>query len=307
MDDDEGRATLAAYLPATEPPDAPVAEVITRARAVRRNRRVVLASAASVVAVLGLTAVALGPGRGPALQPGSPPSAPAPIPSERPVTSVLPSGATPPAVQPPRVNAPTTSPAPGGPCTEAIGPDAGARAWAQWVRGKVLRLRPQAGPVERIQMCERDMGYTVIPPHSQNHAEFALPLPGVPAGTDNLTAVTDRWERLPDQDRTPCRDDLITEHVVCHQRTLPDGSRLVQSDHYDILIYSDPNDPAPKRDKQAVREVTRIFPDGRTVSLGLVYNSSPAWKHSFDRHVLTLDQLAAIVSDPQALQFFPRP
>jgi hypothetical protein len=290
MDDDEGRATLAAYLPATEPPDASVAQVISRARTVRRNRRAVLGSAASVVAVLGFTAVALGPGGGPAPQPGSPPSASASSPAERPTASVLPSGAAPPA---------------GGCQEENSSTDPGARAWARWVRGKVAGLRPQAGPAERIQMCELDMGYTVIPPHLMNSATFTLPLAGGVTGTDSLTAAIDRWDRLPDQYRTPCKDDLITEHVVCHQRTLTDGSRLVQRDFYDILIHGDPDDQNARRDKHAVRDVTRILPGGRTVSIGLGYNGSPAWKRSFDRHVLSLDELTAIVTDPGALRHFP--
>ena len=83
------------------------------------------------------------------------------------------------------------------------------------------------------------------------------------------------------------------------------GAPAVQRDFYDILIHGDPNDPAAKRDEQAVRDATRIFRDGRTVTAGLVYNGQPAWKTAFDRHVLSLDQLAALVTDPGALEHFP--
>jgi len=31
----------------------------------------------------------------------------------------------------------------------------------------------------------------------------------------------------------------------------------------------------------------------------------PTWKRSFDRHVLSLDELAAIVADPGALRYMP--
>lgn len=60
-----------------------------------------------------------------------------------------------------------------------------------------------------------------------------------------------------------------------------------------------------KRDKQAVRDATRILPDGRTVTAGLAYNAPAPSKTSFDRHVLSLQQLAALVTDPGALQHFP--
>jgi hypothetical protein len=72
-----------------------------------------------------------------------------------------------------------------------------------------------------------------------------------------------------------------------------------------LVIYGDPKDPAAKRDKQAVRDATRIFLDGRVVTVGLVYNLQPKWKTSFDRHALSLNQLAAIVTDPGALRYFP--
>jgi RNA polymerase sigma factor (sigma-70 family) len=185
--------------------------------------------------------------------------------------------------------------------------DPGARAWATWVRTKLgpKAAKAKPGPVEWLRMCELDMGYTVFPPHSQNHAEFALPVRSG-TGTDNLTVATDRFTRLPDLYRAPCKDNLITQNVSCRQRRLPDGSLLVQHDFFDILIYGDPNDPATKRDKAADREATRIFPDGRTVTAGLAYNGQPSYKRSFDRHVLSLDELAALVTDPGALKFFPR-
>jgi hypothetical protein len=292
--EDDGRALLAAYLPAGEPPEPPVTGVVTRARAVRRRRRTVLASAASVAAVLvAAAAVGLGPDRA-----AGPPAGPGPAgTTARPTDHAS------------RVAAAPTGPAPPSSCQQSNrSNDAGAKAWASWVRGKLAGRRPQAGPVDWIRMCEIDFGYgLVVPPHTQNHAEYVLPLAGGVRGSDNLTAATDRWERLPAQYRTPCRDDVITEHVVCRQRRLPDGSLLVQRDVYDILIQGSPGDPAAKRDKQAMRDATRIFPDGRTVTVGLGYNFMPAWKKSFDRHVLSLDQLAAIVTDPAALRYLPRP
>jgi hypothetical protein len=299
VDEDEGRALLRAYLPGDEPAATSLADVVARARTVRRRRRAVLASAGSVVVVIAATvgAVALtGGAGGPA-----PPPAPA---ASRPVAP-----STPPASRAP--GTPPASPAPAAaPCDQVNrSNDPGARGWANWVRTK-LGPKAKAGPVEWLRMCELDVGYTVYPPHTQNHAEFVLPVlrkPGDAPATDNVTAVTDRFDRLPDKYRTPCGNDLITEIVVCHQRKLADGSLLVQRDFYDILIYGDPKDPAAKRDKQAVRDATRIFPDGRTVSIGLVYNLQPKWKASFDRHALSLDQLAAIVTDPGALRYFPHP
>ena len=62
---DDDRAELVAYLPASEPVETPVTEGVGRGRAIRGRRWTVLASAASVVAVLATSAVAvfLGPGR----------------------------------------------------------------------------------------------------------------------------------------------------------------------------------------------------------------------------------------------------
>lgn len=293
MDEDEGRALLAAYLPAGEPPEPPVTGVVTRARTVRRRRRTVLASGVAVVAVLAASSLALGSGRS-----AAPPSGPASGPA---LPTLLPDSAS-------RIASPPKSPAQDS-CQQANrSNDPGAKAWASWVRGKLAGRRPQAGSAEWIRMCAIDFGHGLAyPPHIMNSAIFALPLSGGVSGTDSLTAATDRWDRLPALYRTPCRDDVITEHVKCEQRRLPDGSLLVQRDFFDILIQGDPDDPAAKRDKQAVRDATRIFADGRTVSIGLVYNLAPAWKRSFDRHVLSLDQLAAIVTDPGALRYFPRP
>jgi hypothetical protein len=292
VQEDDGRAVLAAYLPAIEPAEPPVTEVVAQAKAVRRRRRTVLASAASVAAVL-VAAAAVGVGADRAAGPPAGPTQPT-MPADR-------------AVRVPAAPTAPTNPAAG--CEQSNrSNDAGAKVWATWVRGKLAGHRPQAGPVEWIRMCEIDFGYgLVVPQHTQNHAEYVLPLAGGVRGSDNLTAATDRWERLPAQYRTPCRDDVITEHVVCRQRRLPDGSLLVQRDVYDILIQGSPDDPAAKRDKQAVRDATRIFPDGRTVTVGLSYNFMPAWKKSFDRHVLSLDELASIVTDPGALRYFPRP
>jgi hypothetical protein len=296
VDEEESRALLAAYLPVDEPAVTPLVDLVERASTVRRRRRAVLASAASVVAVLAASVVAVMlTGRGGGVS--APASVPAPVSTA--ARPVAPS-------EPPRTSAPAAAP-----CEQANrSNDPGARAWAAWVLTKLgPTAQAKAGPVEWLRMCELDVGYTVYPPHVQNHAEFALPVrphPGAAAiGTDNLTAATDRFERLPDLYRAPCKNNLITENVACHQRKLPDGSLLVQRDFYDILIYGDPKDPAAKRDKQAVRDATRIFPDGRTVTAGLVYNLQPPWKRSFDRHVLSLDELAALVTDPGALQHFP--
>lgn len=292
MDEDENRSLLAAYLPVDEPAVTSLADLVERAGTVRRRRRPVLGSAASVVAVLAASIVAVTLTRDGGGAP--PPSVPVPVSAaSRPVAPTEP---------------PTSAATAAAPCDEKNrSNDPGARAWATWVLKKLgPGAKAKAGPVEWLHMCQLDMGYTVFPPHVQNHAEFALPIPGgAKAGTDNLTVATDRWQRLPDQYRTPCKDDLITENVVCHQRKLPDGSVLVQRDFYDILIYGDPKDPAAKRDKQAVRDATRIFPDGRTVTAGLVYNAPAPSKTSFDRHVLSLQQLAALVTDPGALQHFP--
>ena len=218
---DDDRWELVAYLPASEPVETLVAEGVAGGRAIRRRRWTVLASAASVVAVLATSAVAifLGPGR------SAGPADPVSAASGQPGPSSAPTNSTP------------ASPAqPAAACAQdSRSNDAGARAWAQWVRVKVAELHPQPGPVEWIRICELDFGHGLVaPPHVMNSAIFALPLRPQPGDTgkptDSLTAVTDRWERLPNQYRTPCRDDPITEHVVCHQRTLADGSRLVQRD-----------------------------------------------------------------------------
>ena len=41
------------------------------------------------------------------------------------------------------------------------------------------------------------------------------------------------------------------------------------------------------------------------VTIGLVYNLQPKWRASFDRPAVSLDQLAAIVTHPAALRYFP--
>ena len=82
---------------------------------------------------------------------------------------------------------------------------------------------------------------------------------------------------------------------VCQRSTLPDGSRLVRRDYYD------------RRSRQAVRDVARIFADGRAVGLYLTYTNPSPEVGAFERMARTLDELTAIVTDPGALRYFPRP
>ncbi|MFL6129049.1 MAG: hypothetical protein ACJ73E_08275 [Mycobacteriales bacterium] len=271
MDEDEGRALLAAYLPETEPEEPPAAGVVARARAVRRRRRTVLAGAASVAAVLVASAIAVG-----AHPSAAPPTGPAPTAS------------------------PTAPPTPSGPHCRAVfrdGKDAGARAWARWVRGE---LGLPAGPVPswwgRECAEQKDSGF--VPTHTHNQAEIYLPDRAPPGerpepGAQTLTATITRWERLPDSE--PCQNSEWIEYVACRRSTLPDGSLVDQRDFY------------YEEGRQAGREAYRVYPDGRAVGLFLTYtNPSPA-EGAFERMARTLDELTAIVTDPAALRYLPRP
>jgi hypothetical protein len=267
VQEDEGRALLAAYLPATEPEETPLGEVIGRAKAVRRRRRTVLAGAASVVAVLVASAIAV----------GAQPSA-----------------------GPPAGPAPTASPVPSGPPCQTVfrdGKDAGARAWARWAGGK---LGPAARRIAswwgRECAEHKDSGF--VPTHTHNQVEFVLPDRPPPGQrpdriSQTLTATITRWERLPDSE--PCEQSEWIEYVVCQRSTLPDGSRVVRRDYY------------VGSSRQATRQVYRTFPDGRAVGLYLTYtNPSPA-EGAFERMARTLDELTAIVTDPGAVRYLPRP
>jgi hypothetical protein len=53
-----------------------------------------------------------------------------------------------------------------------------------------------------------------------------------------------------------------------------------------------------------VRYVGRVFPDGRAIGIYLNFTGGGG---SFERLSRSLDQLAALVTDPQALRYFPRP
>jgi hypothetical protein len=271
VDQDEDRALLAAYLPETEPAAPPVTAVVTRARAVRRRRRTVLAGAASVAAVLVASAVAVGTHPS-----AAPPARPAPTAS------------------------PTAPPTPSGPPCRTVfrdGKDAGARAWARWMRGK-LGLAAQPAPSWWGRECAEQKNSGFVPTHTHNQAEIYLPDRPVPGerpdpGSQTLTATITRWERLPDIE--PCQDTSWVVHVICQRSTLPDGSRVVRRDYY------------YEEGRQAAREAYRAYPDGRAVGLFLTYtNPSPA-DGAFERMARTLDQLTAIVNDPAALRYVPRP
>jgi hypothetical protein len=282
---DDERAVLAAYLPSDEPPETPVDDLLRHAGRARRNRHLTLLAGTATVAVL-VGAAAVLPGHG----------ARAP--------SAIGAGSAATTVAPPSVAPPTTArPTPDPDCEQSNGSSPAATALANWVKGRVAALHPRVGPVGRIRLCDMDLGYTQLPPHTMNQAMLKLPLAG--RASVSLTASADRWDRLPPHYTQPCTDDVITQHLACHTSTLPDHSVLIMDDYYDILIYGNPNDPNAKRDKQAVRSVTRQYPDGRSVGIGLVYDLMPPWKASFDRFPLTLAQLAAIVSSPTAVTFFP--
>ena len=267
MDEDEGRALLAAYLPETEPVTPPVTAVVDRARAVRRRRRTVLAGAASVAAVLVASAIAVG-----TQQSAAPPARPVP----------------------------TASPTPTGPPCQTVfrdGKDAGARAWARWTSGKLgLPARPR--PSWWGRECAEQKASGFVPTHTHNQAELVLP-DRPPAGqrpdptSQTLTASITRWERLPATE--PCEDSEEVDYVVCQQSTLPDGSLLVRRDYY------------AGSSRQAARQVFRIFPDGRAVGLFLTYTNPSPTDGAFERMARTLDELAAIVTDPGALRYLPRP
>jgi hypothetical protein len=178
------------------------------------------------------------------------------------------------------------------------GKDDGARAWARWAGGK---LGPAARRIAswwgRNCAEQKDSGF--VPTHTHNQAEFGLPdrpLPGQPPDptSQTLTATITRWERLPGTE--PCQDNDWVHHVVCHRSTLADGSLLVRRDYQ-----------VGDTTRQAIREVFRSFPDGRAVGLLLTYtNPSPA-DGAFERMARTLDELTAIVTDPGALRYLPRP
>ena len=265
VDDDEGRALLAAYLPAVEPEETPLSEVAGRARAVRRRRRAVAAGAASVAAVLVASAIAVG-----TQQSATPPARPVP----------------------------TASPTASGPPCNAVfrdGKDAGARAWARWVRSE-LGLAAQPTPSWWGRECaeQKDSGF--VPRHTYNQAEIFLPDRPTPGqrpnpGSQTLTATITRWERLPDEMK-PCQEDEWIQYVVCDYSTLPDGSRVVRRDYY--------------AGQQASRQVARVFPGGRAVSLHLTY-TNPSRPGAFERMARTLDEMTAIATDPGALRYLPRP
>jgi hypothetical protein len=231
VQEDEGRALLAAYLPAGEPEETPLGEVVGRAKAVRRRRRTVLAGAASVAAVLVASAIAVG-----AHLSAAPPARPAPTASSTPS---------------------------GPPCDDVLrdGNDAGARLWARWVHGKV-RPPAQPGISSFDRYCEHQTtSGVVVPTHTFYRAEFFFPDRPLPRqkpvrNSQTLTTTITRWERLPDETK-PCQDDEWIQYVVCEHSTLRDGSRVVRRDYY--------------AGRQATRQVARILPDGRAVGLYLTY------------------------------------
>jgi hypothetical protein len=286
--DDDDHAVLAAYLPADEPPETPVGDLLRHAGQTRRTRRLTLLAGIATVAVLVGAAAILPPGHGA--------RAPSAVGAAAPTTTVPRPSTAPP-------SATTALPDPDPNCQQSNGPSPAATALATWVKGRMAAQHPRVGPVGRIRLCYMDFGFMQVPPHTMNQAMLTLPLTG--KATVSVTASADRWDVLPQHYTQPCTDDVITEHVACHATTLPDHSVLITDDYHDILIHGDPNDPNATRDKQAVRSVTRRFPDGREIDIGLLYDFEPAWKASFDRFPLTLAQLAAIVSSPTAVTFFP--
>ena len=260
MDEDEGRALLAAYLPAGEPPEAPVTAVVDRARAVRRRRRTVLAGAASVVAVLVAAAVAVG------AQPSAgPPAGPAPTASPT-ATPSLP------------------------PCRGVVsdGTDAGARAWGRWINGKFGRQGPGAAWFGRT--CAEWKDSVLVPTRSFNRVEL-----GLESSLQMLTAYAIRRAQPLGPDWQPCQDNEWTRHVACHSSTLPDGSLLVRDDYYEINV---------RGSGTAVRYVGRIFPDGRAIGISLNRTGGGGAHRELVR---SQAELAAIVTDPQVLRYFPRP
>ena len=275
MDEDDGRALLAAYLPVAEPPETALSEVVSRAKAVRRRRRTVLASAASVAVVLVATGIALG-----SVRADGPPAAPAPTaplsPSHPPASS----------------------------CQDVVtdGNDAGARAWSRWVRGRLGLQPPGPGAAWFSRTCAEQTTSGFVPTHTHNRAEVALPDRPPPGETARpeaqiLTATATRWERLPDTAGEPCPDSDSVEYVVCHHSTLADGSLVVQRDYYEIGV---------RGGRQAIRDVSRIFRDGRAVGLHLTANGPSPSDGAFARMARTLEELTAIVTDPEALQHVPR-
>jgi hypothetical protein len=122
----------------------------------------------------------------------------------------------------------------------ADGNDAGARACARWVRGKLGAAARGAAWWSRICAQQTDSGF--IPTRTHNRTEFGLPDRPPPGETARpaaqvLTATIARWERLPDTAGKPCQDSQWIEHVVCHHSTLADGPMLVQRDYYQIPLH----------------------------------------------------------------------
>jgi hypothetical protein len=260
VDEDEGRALLAAYLPASEPAESPVSEVVTRARAIRRRRWAVLAGAASVAAVLLVSAIAT------AVQPSAgPPARPAPSPSA-PATPSLP------------------------PCHGVVSDakDAGARAWGRWINGKFGRQSPGAAWFGRT--CAEWKDSVLVPTRSFNRVEL-----GLGSSLQMLTAYAIRRAQPVGPDWQPCQDNEWIRHVACHSSTLPDGSLLVRDDHYEINV---------RGGGTAVRYVGRIFPDGRSIG---IYLNRTGGGGAHRELVRSQAELAAIVTDPQVLRYFPRP
>lgn len=128
---------------------------------------------------------------------------------------------------------------------------------AEDLTGKIGKASP-GGTRERL--CEMDLGYTVFPPRTIDEGSFQLPVSG---GSETLTAWSERWDRLPANYNTPCRNDAITEWVGCTTEQLPDGSTLQVSDFYDVQVTGNP--PHTNTDKVAARMAARRFPDGRMV------------------------------------------
>jgi hypothetical protein len=260
VDEDECRALLAAYLPAGEPEETPLGEVVGRARAVRRRRRTVLAGAASVAAVLVASAIAVGarPSAAPPARPALSPTAPA------------------------RPSLP--------PCHDVVSDarDAGAQAWGRWINGKFGRQGPGAAWFART--CAEWKDSVFVPTRSFNRVEL-----GLESSLLMLTAYAIRRAQPLDPAWQPCQDSAWIRHVACHSSTLADGSLLVRDDRYEINV---------RGGGTPVRYIGRVFPDGRAIGIYLNFTGGGG---DFQRLARTQAELAAIVTDPGTLRYFPRP